>query len=385
MKNRWLVLIAGCVIQTILGGIYAWSTFVPYFIKDHGLSSGQCGLVFGVTILTFTVAMIVAGRILVKQGPRFTALVSAGLFASGYLLAALSRGSLPLLILSLGVVAGSGIGFGYVCPLSVGMKWFPEKKGFVTGLTVAGFGAGAILLSYVADHFLVHGMDVLTFFRGFGIVAGVILFAAALFLSDPPGETSNAAKQGHMHAVFAWPFSISVIGLFAGTFGGLLIIGNLAPIILKAGLTEQQAVASVSLFAIGNGLGRIIWGRLFDHIHYRSIPFSLGGFALAALLLLLPLPYGILMFAVVLIGFCFGANFVVYASTISRFFGTDAFPHLYPICFMAYGVAGIIGPALGGFLADATGTYNTAIYICIALVSAAGVLSLVKLGTFKAK
>ncbi|MBD3394104.1 MAG: MFS transporter, partial [Chitinivibrionales bacterium] len=131
--NRWLVLVAGCLIQTVLGGIYAWSTFVPYLIKDYGLSTGQCGFIFGVTILTFASTMIFTGRVLIKKGPRFTALIAAGLFTSGYLFASMSGGSFALLLLSLGGIVGIGIGFGYVCPLSVGMKWFPDKKGLVTG------------------------------------------------------------------------------------------------------------------------------------------------------------------------------------------------------------------------------------------------------------
>ena len=87
MNNRWLILAAGCLIQTILGGIYAWSTFVPYLSKDYGLSSGQCGLIFGLAILTFTSTMILAGRVLTQKGPRFTAMIAAGLFTLGYLLA----------------------------------------------------------------------------------------------------------------------------------------------------------------------------------------------------------------------------------------------------------------------------------------------------------
>jgi OFA family oxalate/formate antiporter-like MFS transporter len=385
MNNRWLVLVAGCLIQTVLGGIYAWSTFVPYLLKDYGIGIGQCGFIFGLTILMFTSAMIFAGRVLVKKGPRFTALIAAGLFMFGYLLASFSKGSVPLLFLSLGIIMGSGIGFGYVCPLSVGMKWFPDKKGLVTGVAVAGFGAGAVLLSSIAEHFLQSGLDVLMFFRWFGICSGVILLSAAMLLSEPPSATCNTSIKHDMSAVFTWPFYLNLIGIFSGTFAGLLIIGNLTPIILEAGLTEKQAALSVSIFAIGNGAGRIIWGRLFDNWGYKCIPLSLGSFAFATALLLLSPPAWFIMFTVSLIGFCFGANFVIYASAISRFFGTVSFPCLYPICFMAYGIAGVIGPGLGGYLADSTGRYNTSIYICIALVTFTSVLSFLKLHVFQSQ
>jgi OFA family oxalate/formate antiporter-like MFS transporter len=379
MNNRWLVLAAGCVIQTILGGIYAWSTFIPYLIKDYGLSTGQCGLIFGLAILVFTLTMTLSGWVLAHHGPRFTAGIAAGLFMAGYILASVSGGSFIWLLLGLGVVAGAGIGFGYVCPLSVCMKWFPKKKGLVTGVAVSGFGGGAILLSSIAEILLTRGMDVLSFFRWFGIGAGLLLCGAALLLVDPPGAEAGAVRRGSMSAVSSPPFALVSMGMFAGTFAGLLIIGNLSPLVMKAGLTEGQATISVSVFAVGNALGRIAWGQIFDRLKYRSIPLSLVSFALTAGLLLLPLPMGLLFIAVALLGFGFGANFVIYASTVSRYFGTAAFPRLYPICFLAYGIAGFIGPGVGGFLADLTGTYALSLAVSIALVLAVGIFSLLKL------
>lgn len=382
MNNRWAVLGAGVLIQTILGGIYAWSTFVPWLTKTHGLSKGQCGFIFGLTIAAFAVAMTFAGRVLTTKGPRITAGIAATLFMGGYLLASVSNGSYLILLLSLGGIVGTGIGFGYVCPISVGMKWFPDKKGLVTGVSVAGFGAGAILLSSVAEYFLLADMDVLEFFRWIGIFAGIILFIAALFLVDPPSFKCGSLKSFGLSTALSVPFGIIALGMFAGTFAGLLIIGNLTPLVIKAGLTEAQAVVSVSIFAVGNALGRIVWGHVFDQLGYRSIPVSLGIFALLGLLLLIPLPRWLLFLAVGFLGFGFGANFVVYASAVSQYFGTDSFPRLYPICFLAYGLAGIIGPGIGGLLADFTGSYSTALYVSSAIAAMAGIMSFLKLHAF---
>lgn len=380
INNRWTILAAGCLIQTVFGGVYAWSTFVPYLNQGYALSIGKCGFIFGATILIFTSAMILAGRVLAKKGPRFTASLAAGLFMTGYLAASFSGGSFALLLLSLGGIVGCGIGFGYVCPLSLGMKWFPEKKGLVTGVAVAGFGAGAVLLSSIAEYFLTNGADVLTFFRWFGITSGIILFAAALFLSEPPTEKVESSTAPHDRSAFlTWPFLLNVIGIFSGTFAGLLIIGNLKPIVLDVGLTAKQAAIAVSVFAVGNGLGRIAWGKLFDLFHYKCIPFLLSSFAVAIGALLIPLSSWLVMFVIGLIGFYYGANFVLYASAISRFFGTASFPRLYPVCFITYGFAGIIGPGIGGFIADHTGSYDIPIYLCIAIVTLAAILTYLKL------
>jgi len=383
MKNRWLVLGAGVVIQTILGGIYAWSTFVPWLIHTHDLTAGQCGFIFGLTIASFTVAMTFAGRVLIKKGPRFTAAIGAALFMTGYLLASVSNGSFPMLLFSIGGIVGAGIGFGYVCPLSVGMKWFPKKKGLVTGVAVAGFGGGAILLSSVSESLLVAGMDVLVFFRWLGLFAGLILFVAAMFLVEPPSSKKSSVKNTGKPGVWNLPFGIISLGMFAGTFAGLLIVGNLTPLVMMGGLTEGQAVLSVSIFALGNASGRIIWGHLSDRLGYSSIPISLGIFALLGLLLLIPLPKGILFIIVGFLGFGFGANFVIYASAVSRFFGIESFPRIYPICFLAYGFAGLIGPGIGGLLADYTGSYRTALILSISIVAIAAIFSFTKLKAFK--
>lgn len=382
MNNRWLILASGCLIQTILGGIYAWSTFVPHLAKNYALSYAQCGLIFGMTFLTFTSAMIVAGQVLSRKGPRFTAIIASILFASGYLLASMSEGSFLLLLLSLGCITGCGIGFGYVCPLSTGMKWFPDNKGLVTGVAVAGFGAGAIVLSWIADFFLVRGTDILVFFRWFSLGSGLLLLTSALLLCDPPDPPFASSKAGNRSAFFTWPFILCATGMFSGTFAGLLIVGNLTPMILKTGLEKSQAVFAVSLFAIGNGGGRILWGKLFDLLNYKCIPWSLGSLAVPTAMLLFPLPARFLLPTVILAGISFGANFVIYAATITRFFGTGLFPHLYPVCFMAYGIAGLIGPGLGGALADKTGSYHSAIAICITLLSFAGALFWLKGGAF---
>src|SRR6056297_3235109 len=123
--KKWIVLAASVVLQLVLGGVYAWSVLGDALETDHGLTKGQTGLIFGVTIAVFTIVMIPAGRLLKKFGPRKLAAFGSILFAAGYLLASFSRGQFPLLVVGIGVLTGAGIGAGYVCPLTVGMKWFP--------------------------------------------------------------------------------------------------------------------------------------------------------------------------------------------------------------------------------------------------------------------
>lgn len=375
-----MILLAGVAMQTTLGGIYAWSTFTPWLHESYDLTAGQAGFIFGLTIAVFTVVTIFSGRLLAARGPRITALIGALLFISGYLIASFSGGSYPILLLGLGVVAGGGIGFGYVCPLSTGMKWFPKKKGLVTGVSVAGFGGGAILLSSVAEFFLLRGTDVLLFFRWQGIISGIILIGGALILADPPESVKSRASWCVGRSIlFSSPFGVMVLGMFAGTFAGLLTVGNLIPLMKEVGLDHQGAVLAVSIFAVGNTLGRISWGHIFDRLHLKTIPLSLATYALVNLILLLQIPAGAIYLVVLLLGFSFGANFVVYASSVSHQFGSSLFSRLYPICFLAYGLAGIIGPGVGGFLFDRTGSFSTAILLSTVIIAAVSILSMMKL------
>ena len=114
MKNRWIVLIAGILIQIILGGLYAWSIFTPSLTAAFGITKAQSRNIFGISIAVFTLAMILGGRVLASKGPRLTALIGAILFMAGYLLASKSGGQLSLLILGISVLSGAGIGFGGV-------------------------------------------------------------------------------------------------------------------------------------------------------------------------------------------------------------------------------------------------------------------------------
>lgn len=386
MKNKWLTLAAGIIIQIILGGIYAWSTFVPYLTTQYGLSTGQSGLIFGTSILFFTLTMIYAGRFMTRNGAQRTALISAVFFSAGYLVASISNGSFWLLILGIGVLTGCGIGFGYVCPLSANMKWFPDNKGLITGVAVAGFGGGAMILSSVAEHMLQNGINLMSVFRWVGILGGTAIFMAALQMHEPEGYSQQSVNKSakNKDVVLSTRFLILVTGMVAGTFGGLMVIGNLVPIALSKGLTEMQAVMGVSSFAAGNAIGRLTWGYIHDRISYKSIALSLISMLAMLLTLLSDMNSEVYIAVSALLGFCFGGCFVVYAASIEQQFGEESFPRLYPLCFVGYGLSGLIAPAIGGAISDATGYFAYAILLSIGIISIATLAFTLKMDLFAA-
>lgn len=355
--GRYLTLLAACLMQTCLGTVYGWSTFVGPLRAAHGLTTADTQAVFGLTVAVFAVTMVGAGRLLPRVGARLLAAVGGLLYGAGFLLASRSGGDATWLLLSLGVVGGAGIGCAYVCPLAVCPRLFPEHTGLVTGLSVAGFGAGAMLVAWVAGDALAAGVTVLDVFRGMGIVVAVVVAGGALFLPgagagterevSSPGAAQGTAGLGPM-----------VAGMFAGTFAGLMVVGNLVPMGTAAGLDAASAAGAVGAFAFGNAMGRVLWGRIYDRVGGMAIPAALT-LSAVALALLLPMADAGWSFwlAAVLVGFGFGANFVLYAAHIALTRGAGAVGSLYPFVFLAYGVSALTGPSLGGWAFDLQDSY----------------------------
>ncbi|MBC7333185.1 MAG: MFS transporter [Actinobacteria bacterium] len=373
--RKYFVLIASIFIMLCLGGIYGFSIFIPSLKAEYGLSTAQTQIIFGFTVATFAISLVIAGRLLQRLSPRIVGCTGALLFGSGYLLASFSVGKLSLLVAGIGVLSGAGIGFGYACSLTIPVKWFPRFKGLITGLSVAGFGGGAIVLSWLVRSLLEKGLEVLFVFRVIAISYGIVVFFSALIMSLP--SKVNVDDRNSYFPVIALIKERTLwflfIVMFTGTFSGILVIGNLKPIGLSYGASEFYATLSISLLAVGNSLGRVIWGKIADKVGgSRSIPSALL-FLSVSLILLSFFAGKNVFFSIItfLVGIGFGANFVLYATEISNIYGVDNLGGLYPFVHLSYGIAGVIGPTVAGWLFDLTNSYKISI-LSAAIVSACG-------------
>ncbi len=363
-----------------LGGIYAWSEFVPVLREAYGYSAAQTQWVFGATIVSFTLTMIAAGRLMYRWGPRRIATAGGFLFGAGYLVSAFTLDRFWGLLAGMGLVAGAGIGFGYVAPLAMVMAWFPGRKGLAGGIAVAGFGGGAILMAEIVSVALHHDIPLPRIVGGIGLAYGLVILLAARGLHRPDGAAPATPPELHPLEFWREPYLRRLfIGMFCGTFAGLLLVGNLKPIGLAGGIGETAATLAISVFAVGNAAGRVVWGWLSDRFGRGVVPASLGFLAAVACALTGIPRHDVLFVALSLFcGFGFGACFSIYASLTAARYGAGHVAGLYPLVFLSYGIAGITGPALGGWLFDRTGRYLSALLLAAAVAAAGAAYGLVK-------
>ena len=366
------------VLQVCLGTVYAWSFFQTMLVRDAGWTFSQTAAAFSITIFTLGVSAALAGQALPKVGPRFLAVLGSVMFSAGYLLGslALAIDSLWLFYLGYGVIGGAGIGMGYVTPVATAAKWYPDRKGLVTGIVVMGFGVGAFLLSKVLAPLLVVQAqgDLQVVFLWLGIVFACILIPCSLVLSDPPetgapGQPAAAKAAAPAKVEPAAPymrtsqFAIMWIVFFFNIAAGISVIsfqsellqevwGLADPSIDPATLAEYGATL-IAISSLCNGVGRLFWGLLSDRLGRVSVFRILLASQMVVFGILMtnenPWIFSILVCYVLL---CFGGGFATMPSFILDVFGSKNMSKIYGTILTAWSAAGIIGPMYVGYLKD---------------------------------
>jgi OFA family oxalate/formate antiporter-like MFS transporter len=334
--------------------------------------------------------MVFAGRMLSRLGPRKLALLGGLTLGTGYALAGLfGGGNFWSVLIGVGLIGGAGIGLGYVVPIAVGMQWFPDKKGMITGLAVAGFGFGAMGWVKLAGAWgqLIETYGLSQTFLIYGAAFAILIVIGSIWMCSPPKgwvpEGFEAGKpvstKGQMNfgvsEMFRTPQFYLVFITFAVSAGaGLMSIGLMKLYPMEAlqasgyGVAEASAIAGTAMavfFSLANGVGRIVWGSLSDKLGRRRSVFimtSTQALILFAFSAMAGNEY-LLYLGAALIGFNFGGNFALFPTLTADLFGNERVGQNYPFIFLSYGVGGIIGPMLGGYLGD-LGNFPMAFTIC---------------------
>ena len=376
-SGRWNVAAGAVVIQLCLGAVYAWPVFTPD-LEDAGWSKVQTQIVFGVALATFAVVMVLAGGRLATWGPRRLALGGGVVLGAGYAVASIGDGtSFGWVLLGVGLVGGAGIGLAYVVPIAVGMRWFPDHKGMITGVAVAGFGFGAMGWIKLAGSWggLIDDIGLDGTFLGYGAAFAVLvgLGSTAMVMPpdgwSPPGFVAPAqagagGEDFSPREMIRTPqFHLVSLTFMVSAGAGLMAIGlmKLYPVeaLTDAGMLEDEAdavagTAMAVFFSLANGIGRLAWGTLSDRLGRKRSVVTMAatqGLLLIAFVWMAGNEYTLYL-AAALIGFNFGGNFALFPALTADEFGNGAVARNYPWVFLSYGAGGIIFPILGGWLGD---------------------------------
>ncbi|MFB3916377.1 MAG: OFA family MFS transporter [Terriglobales bacterium] len=384
LRNRWGIAVAAVIMQICLGAAYGWSVFSKPLVATEHWALTKVQLNFTLAILFLGVGTVIGGLWQDRVGPRKVATVAGILYGVSYILAGISAGqhSLTGMYLTYGVMGGLGMGMGYITPVATLVKWFPERRGLMTGVAVCGYGAGALIMSPIAARTIIaYGVPITMI--GLGVVYFILVTGAAQYYANPPqgwlpaGYVPRSAVQkaatkvdfSVTEAMRTWQFWLLWFMLFLNVSAGIMIISMASPMAQDMiHMAPVAAATMVMVISIFNGLGRVFWAWVSDMIGRARVYFLLYAIQVV---IFFSLPYikNVTLFAIAfaIIGLCYGGGFGTMPSFTADFFGPKYMGGIYGWVLLAWGAAAIPSPIMIAQIRQSTGGYGPAIRI-IAIV-----------------
>ena len=353
----------------LLGAIYAYGVLLPDIQQAFSWESSTAVLPQSVLLFVYAVGMGIGGVLLDRTNPTRVAIAGGATFGLGLLLASYTK-SLLLLVLSYGALGGIGFGFAYVAAVTAAMRAFPTRRGLAAGLVVGAFGLGSAVWAPIAQR-LLPTLGWQGLFLAFGIITIIALPLLGLGIRAPHGHlaTGDVADTAgvSLGAAVRTPVFWTVFAAYLlVTSAGLLWLNHYKNFGLSQGIPAEQAAFLVVITAIGSGTGRIVMGGLSDRFgRFRSL---VGATILAVAmfgLLMVGLPHLGIFIVAAFIGLAFGTWLALYGPTSTDLFGMKAAGAIYGALYLSYGIGGLIGPTLGGYLADRSGSYRSAFLVAM--------------------
>ena len=390
--NRWGIAVAGVFLQVALGAVYAWSVFRLPLAKQFGWSISEVTLTFTISIFVLGVAAFFGGLWLNRKGPRIVALTGGLLYGGGVFLASFSDHRLWWLYLTYGVIGGTGVGFSYIVPVAVLLKWFPDRRGLITGVAVGGFGAGALITAPVATR-LIQTVGVLSTFAYLGVAYLLVTVLGGYFMQNPPegwkprGWTATGTQAAQRstrdyklsEALRTWQWWALWLLLFLNTSAGISIISQESPLFQElARVSAVAAAGMVGVASIGNAFGRVFWAWASDSITRRAT-FAVMFLAQIALFWALPdinTP-GALTIVAFIVLMCYGGGFGTMPAFAADYFGSRNVGPIYGLMLTAWGFASAFGPLLIAYMRQAKGTYGEGLHVIAGVMAVSVVLPLI--------
>lgn len=361
--RRFFVVIGAVLIQICLGAIYSWSLYNQPLSDKYGWDKDAIVMAYSIAIFIFAFTTMFSGRLYDKIGPRKVAAIGGVFYGLGMISSAFAT-ELWMLYITYGVIAGIGVGFAYVSPLSTCVKWFPKHKGFITGIAVGAFGSGSLVFKTLIE-ILLESVGVTSAFIYLGVLFAVMVLVGAALLKLPEEVDKADSNMPELDLNFkdmikTKQFYFLWIMYLLASMPGLLVIGLAKDIGVElVGLTPTTAAGAVAVIALFNAGGRLIWGTLSDR--FGRVPVIAILFVITIIVLMIKalVPQSQVLYYSCLIGlaFSFGGFLSVFPAITSELFGVKNLGANYGIIFQAYGIAALIGPMIKGASTGYTQTF----------------------------
>jgi OFA family oxalate/formate antiporter-like MFS transporter len=387
--NRWFMAAAGVCLQMALGAAYAWSVFRIPLSKEFGWSISQITTTFLISWFFLGCTTTVGGLWMKRVGPKVVAMTAGLLWGGGVFLASFSGPRLWWMYLTYGVIGGTGLGMGYIVPITVLVKWFPDRRGLITGIAVAGFGAGS-LFSAPAAGWLMRHVGLMPTFAYLGVAYAIIAIAAGAFMKNPPegwtppgwapSATQLSQRSGRDYtlgqALGTWQWWAISSLMSINTMAGLSIVSQASPIFQELGKASAATAAGlVGIISIGNGAGRIFWSWVSDLTTRKTAFFMMylveviifwSYHTIHSLTIL-----GVVTFVLVM---CYGGAYGITPAFAADYFGPRDVGSIFGLMMLPWAFAAAFGPYLFAYLRQINGNYNQALTFLAGLMTVALIL-----------
>ncbi|CAG9614462.1 putative MFS-type transporter YhjX [Bacillus rhizoplanae] len=368
--NPWLVVFGTIIVQIGLGTIYTWSLFNQPLVNKFGWNLNAVAITFSITSFSLSFSTLFASKLQEKWGIR-KLMIIAGLALGIGLMLSSQVSSLPMLYVLAGVVVGYADGTAYITSLSNLIKWFPERKGLIAGISVSSYGTGSLIFKYINGK-LIDSVGVSQAFFYWGLIVAILVVIGACLIHKAPEQDTVHETVSHDYTTREMLRTKEVyllfIMLFTSCMSGLYLIGMVKDIgVQLVGLSVATAANAVAMVAIFNTIGRIILGPLSDKIGRLKIvsaTFVIIGMSVFVLSFV-NLNYGIYFACVASVAFCFGGNITIFPAIVGDFFGLKNHSKNYGIVYQGFGFGALAGSFIGVILGGFKPTFLVIGALCI--------------------